>query len=155
MLNMSAHIFQGSSSVSAPRDRVWEMLQDPQVLVKVVPGLSDAVAEQGGQMRATLSVNMGPVKGKFKTLVRVLNAKPPEYMELEVEGKTITGTALLHTEMTLTDLGETTRIDWVATPKLSGLLAGVGGKLIESKARDAGAGQRYADRFFGRLSQEA
>ncbi|GAA4019007.1 hypothetical protein GCM10022631_35240 [Deinococcus rubellus] len=152
---MSPHTFQGSNIVAAPRARVWAMLQDPAVLARVVPGLSDAAQDGEGQMRAVLNVNVGPVKGRFKTIVRVLGAQSPDRMDLEVEGKTITGTALLHTQMIFTDLGESTRVDWVASPRLSGLLAGVGGKLIESKARDAGAGQRYADRFFGRLSQEA
>ncbi|WP_161882186.1 CoxG family protein [Deinococcus alpinitundrae] len=152
---MSPHTFQGSNIVAAPRARVWAMLQDPAVLARIVPGLTDAIQDGENQMRAVLNVNVGPVKGRFKTIVRVLEAQPPAQMDLEVEGKTITGTALLHTQMTFTDLGESTRVDWVASPRLSGLLAGVGGKLIESKARDGSAGQRYADRFFGRLSQEA
>ncbi|AWN22060.1 hypothetical protein DKM44_01415 [Deinococcus irradiatisoli] len=152
---VSQHLFQGSNVVAAPREQVWAMLQDPAVLSRVVPGLSQAERRPDGQMSAVLNVGVGPVKGRFNTLVRVLSAQPPEQLNLEVQGKTITGTAILRAEFTLTDLGASTRVDWTAAPSLSGLLAGVGGKLIESKARDAGAGQRYADRFFSRLSQEA
>ncbi len=151
----SQHVFRGSNVVAAPREQVWAMLQDPAVLSRVVPGLSQAERGPDGQLRAVLSVSLGPVKGRFNTVVRVSAARPPEQLNLEVQGKALTGTATLHTQLTLSDLGASTRVDWVAAPSLSGLLAGVGGKLVESKAKDAGAGQRYADHFFARLSQEA
>ncbi|ULH17658.1 carbon monoxide dehydrogenase subunit G (plasmid) [Deinococcus sp. KNUC1210] len=147
--------FQGSNTVAASRDRVWEMLQDPEVLAQIIPGLSDMVTRQPGQFQATLSVNVGPVKGKFKAGVHLTNLVQPQQMNLQVEARNMTGGVNVEAQLNLTDLGESTRVDWVARPQLSGILAGVGGKLIESKAREPGAGQRYADRFFSRLAQQA
>lgn len=153
-MSLSPTTFQGSNVVAAPRDHVWEMLQDPKVLARVIPGLTDVVMDQPGQFRAAFSVNVGPIKGKFKAGVRVNNVVPLEQMELQIEAKNITGGATVQAQLTFTDLGGSTRVDWVARPQLSGLLAAAGGKVIESKAREPGAGQGYADRFFNRLSKE-
>ncbi len=155
----SVHLFRGSNLVAAPPERVWAMLQDPQVLQRVVPGLSEVVAEggaaAGGQLRAQLSVNVGPVRGKFKTLLRVTEARVPEQLSARIEGRNFSGAVMLELWLRLTNLGGATRVDWQARPSVTGLLSGVGGKLIERKAADAGAGQRYGDQFFGRLAQEA
>lgn len=147
--------FQGSNVVAAPRDRVWAMLQDPQVLARIIPGLDDVSEDGPGQYRATLNVNRGPVKQKFKATVRLSDQKAPESTMLNIEAKNMTGGATVQARLTLTDLGESTRVDWQAEPRLSGLLATVGGKLLESKASEPNAGQGYANRFFNLLSQQA
>lgn len=131
------------------------MLQDPSVLGRIIPGLSDIAEEGPGQYRATMNVNKGPVKQKFKATVRLSDLAEPESMSLQVEAKNMTGGANVQARLTLTDLGESTRVDWQATPALSGLLASLGGKILESKASEPNAGQGYANRFFNLLTQQA
>ncbi len=147
--------FQGSNVVAAPRDRVWAMLQDPKVLERLIPGLSDIIEDGSGQYRATLNVNRGPIKQKFKATVRLGDLQAPESMTLHIEAKNMTGGANIQAKLSLVDLGNSTRVDWQAEPRLSGLLASVGGKVLESKASDTGAGQGYANRFFDLLSKQA
>ena len=151
----SSPFFHGSNVVAAASDRFWQMLQDPVVLMRVVPGLSDVVPEGEGQFRGRLSVSAGPVRGTFKTTLRIVGGQLPETLELRVEGRNLTGTATLDIRLHCTDLGEGSRVSWEAVPRLSGLLARLGGSLIERKAAEEGAGQRYGDQFFSRLSQEA
>lgn len=147
--------FQGSNVVAAPRQRVWDMLQDPSVLASIIPGLSDVASEGPGQYRATMNVNRGPVKQKFKANVRLTDLQAPESMHLHLEARNLTGGASVQASLQLTDLGESTRVDWQATPALSGLLASLGSKVLESKASEPQAGQGYANRFFQRLSELA
>ena len=99
-------------------------------------------------------MNVGPVRGKFKTVLRVTEAQVPQQLTARIEGRNFSGAVTLDVWLRLTDLGGATRVDWKARPSVTGLLSGVGGKLIERKAADAGAGQRYGDQFFGRLGQE-
>ena len=131
------------------------MLQDPVVLARVIPGLSDVERVGEGEFRGRLMINAGPVHGHFKTTLNIIGGEPPETMQAVVEGRNLTGTARLDVQMTFTDLGEGCRVDWLAAPQLSGLLSRLGGSLLERKAAEEGAGQRYGDQFFSRLSQEA
>lgn len=147
--------FQGSNVVAAPRQRVWEMLQDPQVLGRIIPGLSDVTEDGAGGYRATLNVNRGPINQKFKATVRLTDQQPPESMGLQLEAKNMMGGANVQAQFILTDLGESTRVDWQASPTLSGMIASLGNKVIESKAAEQGAGQGYANRFFELLSKQA
>ena len=154
-----SRVFQGRNVVAAPADRVWQMLQDPVVLARVIPGLSDVERVGEGEFRGKLILNAGPVHGTFKTTLNIsdesASGTPPDTMRAQVEGRNLTGTARLDVQLTFTDLGEGCRVDWLATPQLSGLLSRLGGGLVERKAAEEGAGQRYGDQFFSRLSQEA
>ena len=147
-------LFHGINVVAAAPDRLWQMLQDPVVLSRVIPGLSD-VEQEGDTLRGRLSVSAGPVRGTFKTTLRLVGGQPPESLELRVEGRNLMGTATLEIKLACTDLGEGSRVSWEAAPHLSGLLSRLGGGLIERKAAEEGAAQRYGDQFFSRLSQEA
>jgi uncharacterized protein len=148
-------VFQGSNVVAAPAERVWMMLQDPVVLGRVIPGLSEIVKTGPGRFIARLAVGVGPIRGKFKITLQFDETQAPEQIGVQVEGRNMSGLAVLDAQLHITDLGEGSRVDWTAVPRLSGLIAGLGNRLIDTKARESGAGQRYADNFFSRLSQEA
>ncbi len=148
-------MFGGSNVVAASAERVWMMLQDPVVLGRVIPGLSEIVMTGPGRFIARLAVGVGPVRGKFKVTLQFDESRAPEVVGVNVEGRNMSGLAVLDAELHVTDLGEGSRVDWTAAPRLSGLIATLGNKLIDTKARESGAGQRYADQFFSRLSQEA
>jgi carbon monoxide dehydrogenase subunit G len=52
---------QHTVSIDAPRSRVWEVLMDLPVAARCVPGTRD-IAADGGVVRGTLEVRVGPVK---------------------------------------------------------------------------------------------
>lgn len=150
-----SNVFQGSNVVAAPAERVWMMLQDPVVLSRVIPGLSEIVKTGPGRFIARLAVGVGPIRGKFRVTLQFDETQAPQRIGVQALGRNMTGLAVLDAQLRVTDLGEGSRVDWTAAPRLSGLIASLGNKLIDTKARDSGAGQRYADQFFSRLSQEA
>ena len=54
----------GSHTIPAPRQRVWELLHDPVALQRTVPGCQTLEAETPTRFSATLSVGVGPIRGR-------------------------------------------------------------------------------------------
>ncbi|MGY2896044.1 SRPBCC family protein [Deinococcus sp. UYEF24] len=139
----------GSNVIQAPRERVWTLLQDPDVLARCVPGVQEMTPDGQGGYTAVLNVSVGPVKGKFKAKVKLSNQVPPESMTLTIEAKAPTGIVNAVGQLVLVDQGESTRVDWSGEPKMMGMIASLAGRLI------GGISKSQADVFFGNLEKEA
>lgn len=139
----------GSNVIQAPRDRVWALLQDPEVLARCVPGVQEMLPDGPDSYTAILNVAVGPVKGKFKAKVKISNQIPPQSMTLQIEAKAPTGIVNAVGQLVLVEQGESTLVQWSGEPKLMGMIASLAGRLI------GGISKSQADVFFGNLEKEA
>ena len=139
----------GSNVIQAPRDRVWALLQDPDVLARCVPGVQEMLPDGPDSYTAILNVAVGPVKGKFKAKVKISNQVPPQSMTLQIEAKAPTGIVNAVGQLVLVEQGESTLVQWSGEPKLMGKIASLAGRLI------GGISKSQADVFFGNLEKEA
>ena len=139
----------GSNVIQAPRDRVWALLQDPEVLARCVPGVQEMLPDGPDSYTAILNVAVGPVKGKFKAKVKISNQVPPQSMTLQIEAKAPTGIVNAVGQLVLVEQGESTLVQWSGEPKLMGMIASLAGRLI------GGISKSQADVFFGNLEKEA
>ena len=119
-----------------PREEVWEMMRDPIVLAKAMPGTQklDRVSEM--EYQGDMNVRVGPVGGKFTGKLTVSNENPPDSYTLTVEGKggpgRITGTG----NVVLVDQGDdTTLMKYEGDIEIAGRLAAVGQRMIDSVAK--------------------
>ena len=141
---------QGSHTISAPRERVWALLQNPDVLARCVPGVTEMVPSGDDSYNAVLNVAVGPVKGKFTAKVNITDRQPPQQMTLSIDAKSPTGIVTAVGTLNLLALDDgNTQVDWAGEPKLRGMLATLAGRLI------GGITQQQADLFFANLNQEA
>src|SRR5258708_31294841 len=74
----------GEYQIAAPRQRVWEALNDPEVLRQCIPGCEEIVKESDVAWTAKVTAKVGPVKAKFAGKVTLSELDPPN-------GYTITG----------------------------------------------------------------
>ena len=139
----------GSNVIQAPRDRVWALLQDPDVLARCVPGVQEMLPDGPDSYTAILNVAVGPVKGKFKAKVKISNQGPPQSMTLQIEAKAPTGIVNAVGQLVLVEQGESTLVQWSGEPKLMGMIASLAGRLI------GGISKSQADVFFSNLEKEA
>jgi hypothetical protein len=56
---------EGSYTISAPRDVVWEALNDPDVLSKTIPGGQDLEKTGENQYKAKMKIRVGPRCARF------------------------------------------------------------------------------------------
>ena len=82
-----------------------------------------------------ISVGIGPVKAKFTLDVTRPEMHEPDLMVVKARGKAPGSAVELEGKMNLSsDDGTETRMDWNANVTVSGTLASVGGRLMNSTA---------------------
>ena len=78
---------EGTHQVSAPRDRVYQLLVDPAVLQRCIPGCERLEQTAENTYSATIRAGVGAIKGVFTGTVRLEEMRPPEHYRIVVEGK--------------------------------------------------------------------
>src|SRR5258708_23921808 len=68
----------GEYQIAAPRQRVWEALNDPEVLRQCIPGCEEIVKLSDVEWTAKVTAKVGPVKAKFGGKVTLSDLDPPD-----------------------------------------------------------------------------
>ncbi|HUP01107.1 MAG TPA: carbon monoxide dehydrogenase subunit G [Gemmatimonadota bacterium] len=128
---------EGDHAFDGPRPAVWDMLLDPDVMARALPGTErlERVAED--EYRGVMRVGVGPVTaGRYDVTVRIVDKAPPARYTMEIDGRGALGFARGTAQVTLEEEGpERTRMRYAADLQIGGKVAGVGQRLIESVSR--------------------
>ncbi|WP_181706258.1 SRPBCC family protein [Chthonobacter rhizosphaerae] len=136
----------GEYRIPAPRQAVWEALNDPDMLKACIPGC-ESLEKTGDEMVATVVAKIGPVKAKFSGKVRLENLNPPTSYSIVGEGSGgVAGFAKGGADVSLADDGADTVLSYTAKAQVGGKLAQLGSRLIDGTAK------MMADQFFSAFS---
>ncbi len=138
----------GEYRIPAPRQRVWEALNDPEILRQAIPGCEqlDKVSEQ--EMTARVKAKVGPVSATFSGRVTLGDLNPPESYTISGEGSGgVAGFAKGGARVNLAEDGADTVLRYEAKADVGGKLAQIGSRLVQGTAR------KMADDFFSRFSR--
>jgi uncharacterized protein len=127
----------GTFAFNGPRNIVWDLLQDPGVLAKVLPGAKTLSQTAPDQYVGTMKVSVGPVTAaEFTVNVTLTDKVPPERFRMEVEGKGPAGFTKGLADIELLDQAEGgTLMQYASDVQVGGRVAAVGQRLLESVAR--------------------
>ena len=127
--------FQGDVTIEAPRERAWEFLTDPRQVTQCAPDVQSLNIVDDERFTVVARAGVGPIKGTFNFVVTWLERQAPDRARVQARGK-IPGSAVdMTTEMTLTEAGEgRTLLHWEADVSVRGVIASVGGRLIQGAA---------------------
>jgi carbon monoxide dehydrogenase subunit G len=138
----------GERRIPAPRQTVWEALNDPEVLKASIPGCESLEKLGDDQMRATAAVKVGPISARFSGKVQLSDIDPPNGYRISGEGQGgPAGFAKGGANVGLKDDGADTLLSYQVNAQVGGKLAQLGGRLIDASAK------QMADAFFDRFSQ--
>lgn len=126
---------EGEYTFKAPREIVYDLLQDPEALAKAMPGASGLKKIDDNTYEAQVAVKVGPVNGTYSGHVTVTDARPPEHFRLVVEGKGATGFMKGEGTVDLESVPEGTLIRYAGDTHIGGRIAQVGQRLVQSVAR--------------------
>lgn len=140
---------QGTHHISAPRARVWALLNDPDALAQCAPGVTELRREGDDRYAATFTVALGPMKSSFKATITLTDKTPLEAMTLDLAAQSPMGALGATGRLTLADEGDGTLVTYAGEPRLMGMLASVGGRFAQSAAK------ANAATFFTKLEQLA
>ncbi len=138
----------GEYRISAPQQRVWEALNNPDVLKASIPGCESIEKLSDTEMTARVAAKVGPVSAKFSGKVVLSDLNPPNGYRISGEGSGgAAGFAKGGATVTLADDGAGgTILSYKVDAQIGGKLAQIGSRLIDGVAR------KMADDFFSRFS---
>ena len=141
---------KGEYRIAAPRDQVWVMLNDPDVLRECIPGCESLEGSAADGFSARVTTKVGPVKATFTGSVALTNVNPPESYRISGEGKGgVAGFAKGGADVHLAADGAETVLTYSANAQVGGKLAQLGARLIDSTAK------KLADQFFACFAAKA
>lgn len=125
---------KGSHTFNAPRDRVWQLLLDPEALRAALPGAKEFNKVGDDAYETVMSVGVGSVKGTYNAKIQVRDKNEPASYRLVVEGTGRPGFLKGDGLIELADQGETTQVNYRGQAQVGGMIAGVGQRLISASA---------------------
>lgn len=129
--------------IEAPRERVYEALNDPDILRRCIPGCESLEKTADDQMKAAVTAKVGPVKAKFIGEVTLSDLNPPEGYTISGQGKGgAAGFAKGGATVSLEADGDATNLHYDVKADVGGKLAQLGSRLID------GVAKRLAKEFF-------
>ena len=139
----------GEYRIPASREKVWEALNDPEVLKRCIPGCEELIKESDTELSAKVTTRVGPVSAKFTGKVTLSDINPPASYKISGEGQGgVAGFARGGAEVSLEEDGGETVLRYTATAQVGGKLAQIGSRLIDSTAK------KMANDFFGTFAEE-
>jgi uncharacterized protein len=139
----------GEYALPAPPERVYELLQDPAILAKCIPGCEglDRIGQDEYAMR--MKIGIASISGRFDGKVRIADQKPPHSFRLIVEGAGKIGFMKGDGVITLAAGAGGSNVQFEGEVQVGGTIANVGQRLIETTAK------MIIKRFFDELAEEA
>jgi len=138
----------GEYRIAAPRQKVWDALNDPEILKQVIPGCETITKHSDTEMSATVRAKVGPVSARFGGKVTISDRDPPNSYKIMGEGTGgPAGFAKGGATVRLTDDGDGTKLSYTVEANVGGKLAQIGSRLIDATAR------QMAENFFSKFAQ--
>ena len=143
-----AMTMNGEVQLAAPREAVWEKLNDPEVLKACIPGCEELEKTDDGGFRATAKMKVGPVSARFKGKVTLSDLDPPNGYKISGEGEGgVAGFAKGGAAVRLAEKDGGTLLSYDVEAQIGGKLAQLGQRLIN------GAAKKLADEFFANFAK--
>ncbi|GIH76728.1 hypothetical protein Plo01_31570 [Planobispora longispora] len=128
--------------LGADRDRVWSALQNPDVLVRTIPGCERLEETGPDTYRMTVTAGVASIKGVYQGEVALSEPEAPNRFVLRARGQGAPGTVEATVEVRLSEVDGGTRIDYDAEAVVGGMIGGVGQRMLTTVAK------RTAGEFF-------
>ncbi len=136
----------GSYQISLEKQKVWEALNDPEILRKSIPGCEDFKKDSETSFTATATNKIGPFNASFTGNIELKEINAPHSYVIQGSGDSPVGFASGEAKVKLEDTEGGTNLIYEVEANVGGKIAQVGSRLIDMTAK------KMADIFFGNFS---
>ncbi len=125
--------FEGTVTIKAPRQQVWEFLTDPHKVTQCAPGIESVeIVEPGKKFRAIAAIGFGTVKARFAGDAEFVELDAPNRARIKAHGNAPGSAADVLSEMILSDAPDgATEMKWTADINLVGQLASLAARMMQ------------------------
>jgi len=126
-------LIESEFTFEAPREAVFDGLQDPEILSGALPGTDRLERTAEDRYEGEMEASVGPVTAaRFAVVVELKDKVRPERFDLHVDGKGRAGFVKGVAHVELEEEGHRTRMTYRADLQVGGKIAGVGQRLLDS-----------------------
>lgn len=136
----------GDAALDAPPERVWDALNDPDILARCIPGCQSLRHTGNDEYAMTVTAGVASIRGTYDGQVAFTDKTPPTSYVLRARGAGGPGTVDATCGIHLTADGDGTKLTYDADVIVGGMIAGVGQRMIGAVAK------KMAGEFFGDLN---
>ena len=137
----------GSYQINLSKQKVWEALNDPEILKKAIPGCEEFKKNSETEFTATATNKIGPFNASFTGDIELTDLNPPNSYKITGSGNSPVGFASGEATVKLEDHENGTNLIYEVEANVGGKIAQVGSRLIDMTAK------KMADIFFGKFSK--
>lgn len=146
--------FSGSPEIRATRDQVWRRLLDPHFIARSAPGVALVEPLDATHFRMTLGLGVALLKLRLAFDVEMYDIIDGRSASMRASGRAPGSLVEMRSDIRVEDLAPgRVRLHWRAISSVTGVLAGLGTRLMEGVARKLTA--QFWDDFAERVSREA
>jgi len=137
----------GSYQINLEKQKVWNALNDSEVLEQVIPGCKEFKKNSDTEFTATATNKIGPFNATFTGDIELKDLNPPNSYKISGSGNSSVGFASGEASVNLEDHENGTKLTYIVEANVGGKIAQVGSRLIDMTAK------KMADIFFGKFSE--
>jgi carbon monoxide dehydrogenase subunit G len=131
-------IIDDAFDVDAPIERVWPVLRDIPRVATCIPGAEVTEVVDARTYRAKVSMKVGPVEVSYRATIEVVELDDALHRAtFKIKGDELRGRGGVSASVvsTATESGGKTHVTLHTDAKISGMIASIGGRMIEGVAQ--------------------
>ncbi len=136
----------GTYQINLEKQKVWEALNDPNILKESIPGCEEFNKDSDTKFTATAKNKIGPFNASFTGNIELKDINPPNSYTIVGSGNSPVGFASGVADVKLEENENGTKLIYEVEANVGGKIAQVGSRLIDMAAK------KMADTFFGKFS---
>ena len=137
----------GYYQINLEKQKVWEALNNPEILKKSIPGCEKFIKNSDTEFTATATNKIGPFNASFTGDIQLKEINAPNSYIIEGSGSSPVGFASGEAKVKLEDTEGGTKLSYEVEANVGGKIVQVGSRLIDMTAK------KMADIFFGKFSE--
>ncbi len=137
----------GSYQIKLEKQKVWEALNNPEILKQAIPGCEEFTKKSDTEFTATAKNKIGPFNASFTGDIELKDIDAPNSYKITGSGNSPVGFASGEASVKLEEKEGTTELIYSVEANVGGKIAQVGSRLIDMTAK------KMADVFFGKFSE--
>jgi uncharacterized protein len=122
---------EGERVFDAPRATVWQVLNDPSAMAKIMPGVESFDVRDASHWTANVKIPLGLGGLKMKLEMQKTEEREPEFARMAIKGMGVGAMLNMETSFDLSDGGSTTAMKWAASVKIAGPVGSMGQRVLQ------------------------
>ena len=122
---------EGTKEFNAPAQLVWDVLNDPSKMAKLLPGVESFEIQDERRWKASVKIPLGMGGLKLNFQFEKIEERPIEYAKLSSKGQGVGAIVAMETEFNLKPDGDRTHMDWTADVRIAGPIGSMGQRVFQ------------------------